>query len=418
MVLCAIVFSLLLGVPAVAQEQSPSQPFALVEVGNKEVAVGKPVKVTVTLMVPTKFSVQPEFPDYDGINVIVKASEPDMWSVSKFINGTRWTGAAQTYWFYPMQHGQFVFENTRASGLYTDPKDYSNVTADFEIKGFTFSAVVPAGAEELNPLIVADALTLEQSWDGAVDGMKQGDAITRSLSANIEGSPVLFLPSLIQQHNSELIKSYPQPSDISENDIGKGIGGTRRESVTYIARYGGEVAFPDLAIRWFNTVTGEVETVTVKGRSVVIDAPAKTAEPLVTRKQVFVLLGLLLCIFAIGWVYAKLLHPALTRTIDELRLRWNTSELHAARKVLLAIREHDPDEVFRSILSWSKLRKVTDSETKDFVNTLLEIGKERFGSGPEADWRKLEQAFRKMRKEAKSKDANRNKKALPELNPF
>ena len=121
-VLGAFFCAVLPGILAVAQEPSLSQPYAQVDVGSREVMVGKPVQVTVTLMVPTMFRVQPEFPDYDGINVIVKTSGPDMRPINKFINGSMWFGSSQTYWFYPMQPGKFVFEAMSASGVYSDPE--------------------------------------------------------------------------------------------------------------------------------------------------------------------------------------------------------------------------------------------------------------------------------------------------------
>ncbi len=413
-----VLVSLLVSGPAVAQEED-SQPFARVEIGAKEVVVGKPVPVTVSLLVPTIFRGQAEFPDYDGINLIVKTTGPNLMPLTEYIGGRKWTGSSQTYWFYPMKPGDYAIEDARAIGTYSDPVDTTSVIADFRIEGFGFSAIVPAGAEDLSPLIVADTLTLQQSWEGPADSMGEGDAITRNLSARIEGSSALFLPALIPSSVSDLVKAYPEGQSVTDDGPGKNAGGTRTESVTYVARYGGEIEFPDIAIRWFNAKTGTVETAIAEGRSIVITAPDQPAKPVVSRKQIVALLVLLLCLLAILQAYRKWVHPVLIEAILKLRERWNTSEPYAARRVVLAIRAQDLDDVLRRLVVWLKRQDVVDVEGREaFVKSLMAVGEQRFGSGPEVDWATVERAFRQMRRESKARQAACDHEDLPDLNPF
>lgn len=416
LMLSIVVSWLVLCTAVLAQDQA--LPFARVEVAPREVPVGKPVKVTVTLFVPTWFREDPDFPVYEAMNVNVKTAGQDMRPMTEVIDGIEWTGTSQTYWMYPMDPGEFSFPKKHASGMYTNPSDNSGVMADIEIESFWISAIVPVGAKDLDPLIVADGLTLEQSWEGPVDGVAEGEAITRTIAATIEGSSALFLPALIPPQASDVMKAYPERHNVTDLDPLKGAGGMRTDSATYIARYGGEAVFPDVEIRWFNASTGQIETATAEGRTVTIDAPEKPKEPLVTKKQVFMLLGLLVCLVVLIWAYRKWVHPSLKQIIQDLRLRWNTSEPYAARKVVLAIRAHDLDDVFRWVLVWLKRQKVTDTETRQmFVSSLLALGRERFGDGPKEDWQKVEHAFRRMRKQAKRQDANLKDGSLPELNP-
>ncbi len=403
---------------AIAQEEE--KPFARVELNGKEVSVGKPAHVVITLMVPTNFRIAPEFPDYDGLNAIVRSDGPDRMPVTAYRNGKKWTGASQTYWIYPMKPGAYEFAASEASGIYTDPIEGIAKSIAFAIDGFSISAVVPEGAEALEPLIVAENLTLEQTWDGpAGEIMKEGDAITRSITATIEGSSALFLPALIPNMTSDLARGYPQGSDVSDTGAGKSISGTRSESMTYVARNGGALHLPDVSVRWFNSATKEVEVATVSGLDMKIEAPEPPAEPPANKKQAAVLLGLLLLLLAVSRAYAKWLHPHVTETIETLQMRWVRSEPYAARNVYTAIRNRNLDDVLKSVGCWMRRQEVTDAASRRaFAEALAQVGRSKFGDGAEPDWPGLALAFRQMQQQAKSKEMSLELRALPEINPF
>lgn len=415
---CFIILNTFL-TPLAAQELKQvgqQQAFASVDISADEVAIGTPVKLTLTLLVPTMFRVQPEFPEYEAINVIVRTAGPDMRPVTKYINERKWTGASQTYWLYPMASGEFVFNGAQASGTYSDPIDSSTQDVVFNIKGFKFSAFIPEGAESLEPLIVADSLKLEQSWQGYHDDIKEGTAISRQVTASIDGAAALLLPQLIQEEKSDLVKVYAQSHKLVETNPLEGTGGKRSEKVTYVARYGGELVLPDIELRWFNTNTGEIETSSVKGQTVRIDAPFK---PWLSKKQLLILAAIAFCIFSIAWFYMRFIHPALTRGLLKLYLRWRSSEPHAAHRVLLAIRKRELDTLLVCTEQWLEFHQSGDKIVQQrFIHALFAVGRQEFGNGPVADWHKLERTFKSARKELNAQRRKLKNKSLPELNPF
>ena len=306
--------------PVIAQEELNAdhqqltpvrKPYSRVEVRSQEVTVGTPAKVKIKLFVPTQFKEQPEFPSFDGINVIVKALPQSLPKAEKGIDGTRWSMISQEYWLLPMASGEFSFESSQASAVYANPSDNSAISVDLTVESFSFSGAVPDAAKGLNPLIIAKEVTLEQSWHGAVDSMNETEAVTRTVMATIDGSSALFLPKLIlplSSIGSDLVKAYPQQQIVADTEPYKGLGGKREESVSYVAQYGGKAEYPAIEIKWFNTNTGKIETASVAGRTLVINAPEKPTPALLTKKQLIVLCGILAILSVIIWSVKKWLY--------------------------------------------------------------------------------------------------------------
>ena len=416
-----LLMSLFLSTISVAQTEDQEEliPFSRVEVKKAEVTVGTPAIVTIKLFVPTYFKGQAEFPIYDSINVIVKELVQDPPEKARNIEGRDWTVISKVYWMLPMEAGDYSFPAESASGTYPDPVNSRRIDTTFDLNGFSFSATLPAGAEELDPLIVANGLTLKQTWDGIDDPVEESGAITRTVVAKIDRSSALFLPPLIEPVTSELVKVYPQNRVVKDLETYKGLGGSREESVSYVAKYGGELTFPAISVQWFNTKTKKIETATVEGLSVVIDAPEKPVEPLLSRKQIIVLAGLLLCLAFLIWAYRKWVSPVLSSAISALKHRWENSEPFASREVIAAIRSHDLNRVYCSYQFWSERQNVPGyQESRAFTAELLNISKHEFGNGDKGNWDTLEQDFKQLRRIAKSGHAGQNGSALPKLNPF
>ncbi len=416
-----LLLSLFLSASSLAQTEDQEEliPFSRVEVKRAEVIVGTPAIVTIKLFVPTYFKGQAEFPIYDSINVIIKELIQDPPEKARNIEGRDWTVISKVYWMLPMEAGDYSFPAESALGTYPDPVNNRRIDATFDLSGFSFSATLPAGAEELDPLIVANDLTLEQTWDGIEDPVEESGAITRTIVANIEGSSALFLPPLIQPLTSELVKVYPLNNAVKDLETYRGLGGSREDSVSYIAKYGGELTFPAISVQWYNTKTKEIETATVDGLSVVIDAPKKPVDSLLSRKQIIVLAGLLLCLALLTWAFRKWVSPTLSSTISTLKHRWENSEPCASREVIAAIHSHDLNRVYASYQFWSERQNVPDcQESRAFTAELLNISKQEFGNGDKGNWNKLEQDFKQLRRTAKSWRTGHVVSVLPKLNSF
>ncbi|WP_295890580.1 hypothetical protein [uncultured Vibrio sp.] len=392
-------------------------PFSTVEVKKAEVVVGTPAIVTIKLFVPTYFKGEADFPIYDSINLIVKELNQEPPEKARNIEGRDWTVISKKYWMLPMQAGDYSFAAQSASGTYPDPENSRRIDTRFQISGFSFSATIPAGAQALEPLIVAEQLTLEQSWEGADKPLEESGAVTRSVVASIKGSSALFIPALIEPHSSELVKVYPAGQVVTDLETYKGLGGSREERVSYVAQFGGEVSLPELSVQWFNSKTGEIETATVAGRSIVINASEKPEEPLLSKKKTIVLTSLLLCLSLIIWAYRKWLSPVVISILVNIKLRRKESESFAAQQVLTAIQEHNLSRVYNTVEVWMAHQDVTDTQSlQAFEGALLAISKYHFGGGKDASWTIFEQTFLAMRKKAKSAKQSKNK--LPELNTF
>lgn len=401
--------------------QSPEQaPIVRVEVAEEEVTVGQPVILRVTLLVPTWMPSPPEFPSFEAPNLILRLPQRASGPVSETIDGETWSGISRAYRLYPMVPGPFVLSPQPLRITYADPDTRTPVKAEIQIPDIRFAAVVPEGAEGLDPLIVAQSLSLSQEIEAPEGSLKEGDSLTRIVTAKIRGTSALFLPPMLTPVETQALSAYPREPRVSEESERGGLSGQRVEEVTYVAQYGGIVDLPAVRIEWFNTKTGKVETAELEGLAVTVEAPAPPREPILTRNQIVAMAALALVVALMIRPSRQWVFPLIGRTIAQLQAARLASERHAARRVRAAIRSRDLHAVSIAVLDWeTHVVGSIESDRSAFDAAVLEIGAARYSEGGIENWRDVERTFKAMRK-ARLRDlkTRRNAPSLPPLNPF
>lgn len=110
----------------------------------------------------------------------------------------------------------------------------------------------------------SSGVVLNQSWSTDPRHIKVGEPITRTLQLRAKGVTAAQLPPLARK-TAPGFDSYPnEPSLISKTD-GNQLFAERKETLVYIPQHNGPLRLPPVAVKWFNTQTGQIEITRLPG---------------------------------------------------------------------------------------------------------------------------------------------------------
>ncbi|WP_295316655.1 hypothetical protein, partial [Roseobacter sp.] len=328
----ALICGLLAGI--IAAPVAAQDPQITVTAEQEEVMVGQPFMVVVQVLVPTFMPKAPVFPGFEMPGLIVRLPERSTAPVSEKIDGVTWAGVRRTYRIYPMREGVTEIPAQEISIVYKDTATNEDVALTAEVPATRIVATVPPGARTLDPLVLAQEITVTQSWDAAEGELAVGDAIVRALEISVTGASALFVPPLLDAapprpagttgetevtgEPGATFGAYPEDARVTET-INRGVmSGTRSEEITYIAQTGGDAEFPDITLRWFNTGSNEVEEIVLPGRRATVTRPAPVRAPLnrdvARRGALFLLVTALVLLAGRRWLV-----PVLARVVNRIR---------------------------------------------------------------------------------------------------
>lgn len=404
----ALLFILLFPVSVVAQGNETTAPQITVEAPEEPVLVGQPAIVRIKVLVPSFMPQPPEFPSLEQQNLLVRLPERASGPVSETVNGETWSGVQRSYRVYPLIAGDITFEAQTVAVTYADPNTSAPVQATVDLPPVKITAEIPAGAEGLDPLIIATGFTLEQKLEGATD-MQAGDAITRALTARISGTTPLLIPVLTPQQQSPLLRAYPKEPRISESEDRGVLSGQRLEEVVYIAQQDGVTQLPAVSIDWFNLQTNQVETASVPATELTL-APPKWHPP--SWQEVVKMAALAaVAVFVIGALW-RFLSPRIRDLRKVRRERYLASQRCAVDALKAAVQDHDLNTTYAALELWGS-RGGDSKNTAKLEDCLTRIGAARYsGRDQSEDWSSALQSLTLL-KEAAAHD----KGALPPLNP-
>lgn len=383
------------------------------ELAAESVTVGQPLVLRVTVLVPTWMLEPPRFPSMEIPNVIVRLPSRASSPVSERIDGETWSGVSRAYRLYPMIPGTFSLLPQPLAVTYAAPETRAPTQAEVALERVMFSAVIPDAAKTLDPLILAEEFSLGQTFEGDESPLGQGGSVTRIVSSKIEGTSALFIPPLIAQVSEDAARAYAKDPVVAENEARGVLSGSREETVSYVAQYGGTLELPEISLDWYNTTTKQIETATLEGRTYQIDAPLPPRDPLLTRRQIVTGIGVLFVLGLGALVVGRYVLPPLRSRRRQRRATWLASEAYAARQVKRAIGGHDLSNVYTALATWSP--RCSGTPGPELEAALALVGQARFRNGETSsrNWSTLSTAFQNDRDRRMTANAT---SSLPPLN--
>jgi hypothetical protein len=129
------------------------------------------------------------------------------------------------------------------------------------------------------PWLPARVLTVIETWDRSPQELRVGDSATRTVTITAQGLTGAQLPPLAAPAVPGL-RFYTDQPRIEDAQDADGITGTRIESSAVIPERAGEIEFPELTLRWWDTENARFEEAMVPRRTIrVLPAANAAAAP-------------------------------------------------------------------------------------------------------------------------------------------
>jgi hypothetical protein len=202
-------------------------------------------------------------------------------SYEKVIDGRRYGVFERRYAVFPQKSGELVVPAlgfqaaVGGSGGWFDQFGGGGKTLRLRSQEKRIRVLPPeAGAA---PWLPARMLTLIETWDKSPQELRVGDSATRTVTITATGLTGAQLPPLSAPAVDGL-RFYPDQPRIEDAQDAGGITGTRLESSAVIPSHAGEIEFPEVKLRWWDTVNRRFEEAVVPRRTIRV-LPGANAAP-------------------------------------------------------------------------------------------------------------------------------------------
>jgi hypothetical protein len=421
---------LLIGSPGLAAE-----PFAQASVDAGQIVPGQQVHVTVAVLVPDFFTSPPQFPLFDIPNAVVTLPDERAQNVVQTIDGVQYSGIKRRYAIVPEISGTFTLPAAVIELGYS--RDGQPVKGEARLPALSFQVGDVAGAASTTLAFAASGLTVSQSFDRDPGKLQVGQALVRRVTVFAEDTQAMMIPA-VDEGQAEGLRQYVKAPQIEDNvSVGKLMGSSRTETITYTADKAGGYQLPPISYAWFDidahaTRSAELPSVTLtvtdappSSQRIVPqlqDAPASKAP---SRSRLVLVVPALLVALAIGWLFQRW-YPDLRSLLGRERLARQNSRSARFGRLISVIHNDDPRQVYGALANWSQgegFRTISDwvaaSADPELTRQISRLEAGLFSGAPEAgmDREGLRRAVARFGKIFSTKDAGDTRTALPELNP-
>ena len=406
-----------------AESAAQELPVVRVELAPAEVAVGESVELQVTVLGPTWFPEPPVFPSFEIANAVVRMPRNRSRPISERIGRETWYGVVRNYEIFPLTSARYRLDGLAMRVTYADPADRRAVAVDVDVPPVEFRAVIPAGAESVEPYLAGRALSVTRDLEGDPESLTAGDALVARYTAELDGMPAIFLPPLVAPTDTPGLSVYADEPEIEDGTTAR-----RSEKLTYVFAMGGDFEIPAVSLRWWNTETSSIESSTIAPLTVHVAGPRTQASAAGNREDgrrwLHATGGALLLLLVFGIV---------VRAASYLRPRWRAyrderlaSEAYAFGQLRKALRTGNPRRAYAALFRWlERLGPGTDLERFSGASgdAALRDQLERLSracyadSRDSPDLRHLDRLLVAARRRRERAQADRTATALPSLNP-
>lgn len=413
------VAAMLLSASAWAQQ---AEPIVEISVDPEVVSVGEPITMRVAVYVPTWFTRPAQFPSFEVPNAITRLPPNSSHPVSKRVGRESWSGISHRYLVYPMLGARFRLDSSDIRIEYANPGG-DPIRARAPTGEIVFSAVVPEGAEDLNPYIAGTRLEVSREIEGTPEALAVGDALVVTYTAKLEGLSAIFLPDLVAPADIPGVSIYPEQPIVEDGDVAR-----RIEKVTYIFNAGGDFSIPAVNLDWWNQPESRVETATVAALPLTVEGPPLQADPepeaKPERNWSLILGAAVVLLLLLRWAKRSL--PALRASYEQRKARLLASEEYAWGLVLKTLHGRDVRLAHEEIMRW--LGKISPGldlgrfceryGDTELSSELAAMSRSLYaGSNESPDLGKISRRLADARKRCLEQGPDTLTSALPPLNP-
>lgn len=200
---------------------------------------------------------QPNFPNHSIVHNLGEKQ------YNKLINAHRYSIQEWRYAIFPQRSGVLNIPSASLDVYIGNSRRRQRATTkNFKIKVLASPANFAAGE-----WIAAKKLVLVEEWSTSPDDpLIVGKPITRKIIVRAEGVLAETLPSLWRAESNPSLKIYPEQPNLKNETRFKGVQGIRTETTVLIPALANTITLPAIALRWWDTEKGGIQTASLAGR--------------------------------------------------------------------------------------------------------------------------------------------------------
>lgn len=242
---------------------------------NAPYAVNQQITLYLELATNRWFTAGTRIGQFELPGVMVKQRSELATNFTQRQDGETWSHQRWELTLYPQQSGQFEIPAIAVRVTVAQP-DGRSQPLTLTTRPQRFSAALPDPALTVGGhWLSASNLTLSQHWQNSADDQNEGtgelrvgDAITRTVTASGQDTLSVLIPTLIPAiDNDERVQAYPAQARLDDTQERGEYLSSREDQTTYIVQRGGELTLPALELRWWNSQTRQLETLTLPGQT-------------------------------------------------------------------------------------------------------------------------------------------------------
>ncbi|MBX9841234.1 MAG: BatD family protein, partial [Xanthobacteraceae bacterium] len=264
-------------------QTSPPEPIVRVSLDPPNTVVGQKTTLAVDVLAPNYMTKPPVLPDFQLRNAVTRAGSTI--NMSEQRDGITYAGVRFEFLIYPQEPGAYAISGQSVAITYAaEPPATREVKLAIPAVGF--DAVIPDAAQALDPFVSAAKLTVRQDIQRSSDQLKVGDAVTRTVTIEAEGTPSMLLPptTFAQLPGAQVYPAQPQLRDSIDRRT-DALTASRTDQATYMPQRPGDLTLPELEIGWWNVRDRRIERVRIEPVVLhVADSPLAKA-PVASERQ-------------------------------------------------------------------------------------------------------------------------------------
>jgi BatD DUF11 like domain len=393
----------------------------------KNILVGQPVRLVVSVFVPNYFTGTPDFPEFEIDNAIVVLPQDRPQNSNTQIDGASYAGITETYVIYPQQAGDFRLPALQIAVPYAlaPPK---STTTPIPFPALSFHADVPAAARDLDYFLPTTSLTIQQKWSPPLKNLRAGDSIERTITVTATKMQAMLIPPL-PLDTPPGIRVYPEEPVVQDQKTARGdfVYGRRTQSAKYFLSKAGDYTLPPIELKWWNLSSNRLVTTTLPAvpfdvavnPNAIAELPPQP-EPAPTapirkisfwkhyRSRILLVTSFVVAAISLAWISWRF-SPRIYHRLQAWRERRRHSEIAYFRQCQRACLKNDAPQSYAWLLRWlalahprTSLQQILDDEGNptlsaevNYLGTVLYAGKDI-----ENNWngKKLARSLNKYRK--------------------
>lgn len=267
------------------------------------VAVGEQVTLNIKLGTNRWFTRGTQIPNIELPNIMSRQREQFAINSTQKIKGETWSFQLWQISLLPQQSGRY---EVPALGITIETMTANNgkVSGKIISQAQQFDVILPDARLVDNNWFSAAQVDVQQQWHQSNATLHVGDSITRSITTSAADTLSVLLPKGLQQTSNKQFQVYDQPIQLQDIEQRGQSLAKRTDKQVYILQQGGEMVFPDVVIRWWDTESQQLKTHLLVGNTVLVKHTLSSWLHHY-RIALIIISTMLLCLFSLSLIAIK-----------------------------------------------------------------------------------------------------------------